>query len=162
MGTIYPTPQNLRRRPVFHPNPRRGLGRVPAAGRGVKYIIPQKREYQNLMNEYRDIGRDVEIPPTKGFDRERRQCVNINGGFKISSNIESVIHIENRVRDIAVGKDKVLILLADILANYIHNYMLKLPDSAPLHMQESYDNFDLRENIYWGHDKHWRLIDNEV
>jgi len=110
----------------------------------------KKEEYMNLINEFRTMNYSEEKINLTAWDKINKKIARSSG--KITSSTD--YPIENRIKDIeVVGKDNPLILLADILANYIHNYMLDLPESAKLHSPNSYIDFDLRNNIYG-------LIDN--
>ncbi|MDR0319576.1 MAG: hypothetical protein LBH81_02440 [Rickettsiales bacterium] len=104
----------------------------------------KKEEYEGLMDEFRNINGE-KIINTTAWDKVNKKV--IKRGGKISFSVKGLHHTENRVSDInVVGKDNPLILLADILANYIHNYMIGLPEEASLHAPSSYIGFDLYEN----------------
>jgi len=110
----------------------------------------KKEEYLNLMNEFRNMNYSEEKINLTAWDKINKKVVKSSGKITFSTDFP----IENRIQDIkVVGKDNPLILLADILANCIHNYMINLPESAHLHSPSSYIDFDLRSNIYG-------LIDN--
>ncbi|GBU25107.1 hypothetical protein R83H12_01746 [Fibrobacteria bacterium R8-3-H12] len=105
----------------------------------------KENEYLSLINEFRNINYSEEKITLTAWDKIKKQVVESSGKITFSTNLS----IENRVNDIkVVGKDNPLILLADILANYIHHYMLSLSESEPLHAPSSYIDFDLYNNIY--------------
>ena len=105
----------------------------------------KQEEYQKILNRFRNINNTQTITAT-AWDTQTNRVVKASGQVRFE--VEN-FEIENRVADIQViGKNHPLILLADILANYTHNYMKSLPPDTPLHAPSSYKNFDLYPHIY--------------
>lgn len=105
----------------------------------------KQEEYKKILSRFRSIN-DTETITATAWDTQTNRVVKASGQVRFE--VEN-FGIENRVADIQViGKNHPLILLADILANYTHNYMKILPPDTLLHAPDSYKNFDLYPYIY--------------
>lgn len=109
----------------------------------------KKKEYEAQIEHFRNLN-DQTYHKVTAWDKMNKKTVTQEGSISFSV---KGIHLENRVANIQiVGKDNPLILLADILANEIHRYMISIPENAKLHAENSYSDFELEKFIYGYYD----------